>query len=138
MFTCTTSSIANYLATFGYKVWRYSYGASFPTLQSFPNSGAYHTAEIPQVFGTYVLSNQYGAVTTAQVQLSQYMQGVWAGFAKNPSAGTGWPRVGSALGLELGNIGIQNPTGEKTVARVTADYGCGVLTPLAEALGIAW
>jgi hypothetical protein len=41
------------------------------------------------------------AVTPTQIALSKYMQGAWAGFAKNPSAGPGWPRLGSAWELSL-------------------------------------
>ena len=138
LFTCTTSSLANYLALFGYKVWRYRYGASFPNTSTFPNAGAYHTSEIPEVFGTYPVSNQLGTVTQQQIQLSKYMSGVWAGFVKNPSAGTGWPRIGSALGIELGDIGSNGSTGERTIALLAADYACPVLNPTAELLGLAW
>ena len=86
--------------------------------------GAWHSSDIAQVWGSY---STIGA-TTIQAQLSQYLQGVWSGFAKNPSAGTGWARYGS--GLLTPDVGVlggtANPTGESTVFSESLDYICAV------------
>ncbi|KAJ6118230.1 alpha/beta-hydrolase [Penicillium samsonianum] len=87
LFTCTTSALSQYARAHGYDVWRYHYSAVFPNLNTFPDAGAYHTSEIPQVWGTYMMSNQLGDATPTQEALSMYMQTAWAGFAKDPSAG---------------------------------------------------
>lgn len=126
-FTCTTSALSNLAALSQYTVWRYQYAADFPNLDAFPDAGAYHTAEIPQVFGTYPV---VGA-TTAQEQLSSYMQGAWAGFAKRPSQGVAWPMLGTNLGVELGVLGASgNPSGEQTVSLLNADAVCAIYAPI--------
>ncbi|KFZ11966.1 hypothetical protein V502_07329 [Pseudogymnoascus sp. VKM F-4520 (FW-2644)] len=116
-FLCTTSSLSTYAAARGYTVWRYYYNAAFPNLSTFPNAGAYHTSEIPQVFGTYPLKNQLGSATPDQEGLSKYMQTTWANFAKNPSAGPGWPAIGSTSGNTLAELGgASNPIGKLMIS----------------------
>ncbi|KAH8820239.1 liver carboxylesterase 1 precursor [Xylogone sp. PMI_703] len=137
-FTCTTASLSNFAALHGYRVWRYRYAASFPNQATYPNLGAYHTSEIPQVFGTYDLSNEYGNVTTQQIQLSAYMQRVWANFVKNPDAGTSWPRLGTNFGVELGDIGNHGSSGETTIPLISADFPCPVYDPIVQALGFGY
>lgn len=94
LFTCTTQTVATAVQLAGrQRIWRYQYDATFPNLQLFPNAGAYHTAEIPSVWGTYPTTNQFGSVTPTQIALSSYMQGAWAGFAKiraTAPAGPDW------------------------------------------------
>ncbi|KAJ5940611.1 hypothetical protein N7516_000779 [Penicillium verrucosum] len=56
--------------------------------------GAYHGSEIPIVFGTY---DKFRAIppSTREVEVSEYMQGAWVAFAKDPSMGLseyGWPQ----------------------------------------------
>lgn len=139
-FTCTTRAFSNAVASRSSQpVWRYRYDASFPNTELFPNAGAYHSSEIPYVWGTYPLENDLGPATPTQVALSKYMQGVWAGFAKNPSAGPGWPALRTNLGKELGILGGKDvPAGEETVPLLTADYPCLVIEPLLIAIGNAY
>lgn len=88
--------------------------------------GAYHSVEIASVFGTYPLVNALGAATADQIALSKTMQGIWAGFVKNPSAGPGWPKLGSTMnGQELGVLGgSNNPQGEYTEGLLPTDTLC--------------
>lgn len=86
------------------------------------------------MFGTYSVSNQFGTVTTQQIDLSAFMQKTWAGFAKNPAGGVGWPRVGSALGKELGLLGSNGSSGVTVVNTLVADYPCPVYAPIGDAL----
>jgi carboxylesterase 2 len=135
-FTCTTSSLSTFAAANGYEVWRYYYDAVFPDLSAFPNAGAFHTSEIPQVFGTYPLSNQFGNATPQQEALSQYMQTTWANFAKNPSAGPGWPRLGSTFGDSLAKLGgSENPSGMTLISLSSVDYVCFLYDPIIALLG---
>lgn len=134
LFTCTTATLSSFLAVNGYTTYRYRYDASFPTTSIFANSGAYHTSEIPEVFGTYPVSNQFGTVTTQQIKLSAFMQKTWAGFAKNPGGGVGWPKVGSASGKELGLLGSDGSSGVTVVNTLVADYPCALYAPLADSL----
>ena len=140
LFTCTTQTVAEAIRLAGRQsIWRYRYDASFPNTQFFKNAGAYHTAEIPSVWGTYPTTNQFGSVTPTQRALSSYMQGAWAGFAKDPSNGPGWPRLGSAFGVELGILGgDEAPSGEKTVPLARADLACAVYDPILIAANLAY
>ncbi|KAK5109587.1 hypothetical protein LTR85_002479 [Meristemomyces frigidus] len=141
LFTCTTQTFSSAIQAAGRQpVWRYRYNAAFADTSLFENAGAYHTSEIPEVWGTYPTSTQYGSVTPDQIALSKYMQGVWAGFAKNPTAGPGWPKLGSNGGVELGDLGnaAENATGERTVALSEADYPCALYDPILLAAGLAY
>lgn len=91
-YTCTTSAIAELIAHGHQSVWRYFYNASFPNNEPFRGAGAWHTSEIPLIFGTYRVDNE---TTASQVKLSDSMQSAWANFAKHPEDGPGWPMVGS-------------------------------------------
>lgn len=102
------------------------YNASFPNTDYFPRAGAYHSSEILLVFGTYSLTNQHGVATEQQEQLSRHMQKTWAGFAKNPDQGPGWPRLGSNRGLELADLGGRNGVGETTIQLGEVDNVCAV------------
>lgn len=137
-FTCPAKALSTAISTsptHNQPIWRYRYDASFPNTALFPNAGAYHSSEIPEVWGTY---SPYGDTQT-QIKLSAFMQGVWSGFAKNPGKGPGWPRLGSNAGRELGVLGgVNDTTGEYTTDLGTADYPCVVLGPVLVAAGLAY
>lgn len=130
VFTCVTSSLSKNLALHGYNVWRYRFDGVFPNVSPFPNAGAWHSVEIPEVFGSYPLLNEDGPATDQQKLLSSFMQGVWAKMARDPSSGPGWPRVGSAFGVELGVLGANGSNGVNVVSVGTADYPCGIYRAL--------
>lgn len=94
------------------------------------------------MWGTYPLTSAKGDATQTEIELSQYMQGAWAAFAKNPSNGPGWPRLGSTfagLGPELAILGGSgNPSGEQTVPLVTTDAVCALYDPLLRAANQAY
>lgn len=88
--------------------WRYIYDAYFPNQQPVGHRPfyAYHASEVPLVFGTYpggpvnpTTAAAIGALpwnlppTAQEEALSALMNHA---FAKNPSAGPGWSRVGSS------------------------------------------
>jgi carboxylesterase type B len=60
----------------------------------YPSSGAYHGAELSELFGT--AENVSGEAGSAEQQrFSRYMQGAWAAFGRDPWHGLseeyGWP-----------------------------------------------
>lgn len=59
-------------------------------------------------------------------------------MARNPSAGPGWPKIGSSLGNELGELGLSGSSGVTVDNLVKADYSCGVYLGLEDALGISY
>jgi carboxylesterase 2 len=66
------------------------------------------------------------------------MQKTWAGMAKNPSAGPGWPKIGSNLGIELGDLGTGTSSGVEVVSTLEADYPCAVYLGLEDLLGLSY
>ncbi|KAF8504327.1 Carboxylesterase [Russula emetica] len=70
-------------------VYRYTYGATFPNLQPVPDLGAWHSSELPILFGTFDRST----ATSAEVELSQSLQTAFANFVKNPNSSPAphWP-----------------------------------------------
>lgn len=91
--------------------------------------------ELANFVSQYPLVSPFGlgSATSTQIQLSTYMQGVWAGWAKDPAKGPGWPRLGSNFGNELGNIGTKaKPTGVVVQSLASQDYICPMLAPIGD------
>lgn len=104
---------------------RYFYNATIQELELFPTAGVYHSSEIPLVWGTYRLN----APTNPLAQkLSAYMMGAWAGFAKHPMQGPGWPQLPNVA--ELGGNGVV----ETTIMSSTIDARCALYEPLYDLL----
>nr|POE87503.1 acylcarnitine hydrolase [Quercus suber] len=140
LFTCPAQGLAQALQAMRRQpIWRYRFDAAFPNVSPFPDAGAFHNIEISQVFGTYPLSNALGNATNTQVALSKYLQGVWAGFAKDPVAGVPWPKLGSNNDVELGLLGASTaPTGHHTVPLATADQPCTLINLLLMQAGLSF
>ncbi|KAJ6476185.1 para-nitrobenzyl esterase, partial [Mycena sanguinolenta] len=71
-------------------VFRYTYGPVFADLQLFPGAGAWHTSELPEIFGTFNVTT----ATTAEATLSHTMQTLVANFVKDPmvAPAPNWPK----------------------------------------------
>ncbi|KAF7555265.1 hypothetical protein G7Z17_g2310 [Cylindrodendrum hubeiense] len=52
-FQCPAKFVGDESAAVGINTWRYYYNASFPNSEIFQGSGAYHSAEIAPIFGTF-------------------------------------------------------------------------------------
>lgn len=152
VFQCPQAAWANDSAYAGIPTWRYYFNASFVNTQTVPNLGAFHSSEIPIVFRTYNPEN----TTTQEYALSQYMQSVWARFAKNPRGGPGWnavdvgvagpiligasqtqiggiyadasgQHVGGTYALAvLGDAGQSRTSGATIISPQSVDYRCGL------------
>jgi carboxylesterase type B len=140
VFQCPAALVANASALASFPTWRYYYNASIPNIN--PNAalaalglptlnlGAYHSSEIPLVFGTYP---SQGA-TAQEVALSKYMQTAWANFAKDPAGeGPGWPRYGSSRGVNavgLADLGADGSIGWVMIPEYGVDYRCPLYTAI--------
>ncbi|KAG6872310.1 hypothetical protein C0995_010961 [Termitomyces sp. Mi166 len=107
--------------------WRYQYEGIFPDISTRSDLRAYHTAEIPLVFGTMT------APTDIEVALSKFIQSAWVTFARDPTQGLvslGWPRYSpdtSTLAL-IGNS--KNQTGLILSSAEIIDLPCNSTSTL--------
>ncbi|KAF2176824.1 alpha/beta-hydrolase [Zopfia rhizophila CBS 207.26] len=88
---CTTLREVGLRAKAGATTYQYLYGGNFSDVSPRPWLGAYHTAELPMVFGTY---GTEGPVTEFERRVSESMQDLYLAFVKDPNNGlrkAGWP-----------------------------------------------
>jgi hypothetical protein len=86
VFNCPISKAAAARAAKGLMTYRYRYFGDYRNTElQANNKGAWHTAEIPQIFGTteFVTGEPN---TQSESKLSQFMQSAWAAFAKDPAS----------------------------------------------------
>lgn len=126
--TCPTSAMAAAYAAQHVPVWRYYYTGMYPNLllPTVNLSQAYHTSEIPIVFGT--TEDATGKPNTPVEQaLSVYMRKAWAAFARNPQSGLtsemNWPEyTNTSQSLVL--LGQNNSTTAAFAYPSSVDYVC--------------
>ncbi|KAE8332654.1 hypothetical protein BDV39DRAFT_188772 [Aspergillus sergii] len=95
--------------------------------------GAYHGAELPQVFGTYNATT----ATKNQIRLSDFMQQKWTDFAKDPENGLRWPSLNE--GSKIADFGNdENPEGITLIEAKDADEKCGAWFRDSRFYGLAW
>ncbi|GAW22114.1 hypothetical protein ANO14919_116490 [Xylariales sp. No.14919] len=88
---CTALQDIKLRASVGATTYQFLYGGNFSDISPVPWLGAYHTADLPMVFGTYGLE---GSSTAFEQQVSHRMQDLYLEFIKDPSEGlkqAGWP-----------------------------------------------
>jgi cholinesterase len=84
-FTCPVLRAVQARTKAGLTTYRYRYFGDYPNtrLQPSTNFGAWHTAEIPQIFMTTESVTGFPN-TPSEAKLSSFMQKTWAAFAKDP------------------------------------------------------
>jgi len=136
VFLCPASKSAGDRVSAGVPTWRYRFEGVYPdSSDDNSNMRAYHTVEVPMVFGTYDLSPFPYAPTASEIALSAWMQSAWVAFAQNPTSGLtsyGWPAYSTSIFkstlAELGNS--NNPGGATYSNPLDFDAACAVVTPL--------
>lgn len=128
IWVCPTAERSQASVQIGAPIWRYRYFGAFPNtiLTENPPSGAYHTCELPILFGT--VPQTVVANTDAENEIATYMRGAWAAFAKDPaqglvSYGGGWPTY-SADGNTLIRLAFNNESGTNLDAGNAYDGSC--------------
>ncbi|KAJ4112467.1 hypothetical protein NW768_011631 [Fusarium equiseti] len=94
---CTTLKETRLRAQGGATTYQYLYAGNFTNISPLPWLGAYHTAELPLIFGTY---DAEGSSTEFERRVSERMQDSYLKFASNPVHGleeAGWPVAESKL-----------------------------------------
>ena len=93
-FTCPSGQVARDRAAHGVPVWQSRYFGDWKNLRLYPTSGAYHSSELPILFGTAEKVSKIPDSAREQ-DFSRYMASAWVAFASDPQNGLthfGWPR----------------------------------------------
>lgn len=107
--TCPGAAASAARVNHGVPVWRLRYFGEWPNLNPLSWLGAYHSSDIPMIFGT---SDLRGPDSAAEMAISKYYQTAWAEFAKDPVGGLvryGWPGY-NPEGESLVQIGLNGTT----------------------------
>ena len=103
-----------------YETFSYFYGGNFSNISPRPWLGAFHSGELPLIFGTH--PNYRGESTEFEKETSVAMQDAWVAFAAGGTAGleaTGWP-----LYEELGDDAVRN-FGNATTGEAVGNVAMG-------------
>ncbi|KAG5771825.1 hypothetical protein H9Q72_001760 [Fusarium xylarioides] len=95
---CTTLKENRQRYEAGAKTFQYLYAGNFTNISPLPWLGAYHTAELPLIFGTHDIE---GPSTKFERKVSERMQDLYLRFASDPVHGLerdGWPAAQAQLG----------------------------------------
>lgn len=103
LFTSTMSTIAcpvgeeaKSRALAGLTTYRYEYAGNFTNISPLPWFGAYHSSELPLLFGTH---SQYGSPSTQfEWDVSYAMQALWLSFVEDPVRGPVRPALDGVTG----------------------------------------
>ncbi|KAK1989209.1 carboxylesterase [Colletotrichum cereale] len=133
VFECPAARRATRAVSAGHPTWRYRYFGNFPNLviTTTPQSGAWHTSELPVLFDT---SPQSPVVSTPQqIEVGRYFRGAWAAFAKNPNSGLlqfngnqTWPNY-QPDGSNVNRIAFQDQTATNLAPGSAFDGSCAMV-----------
>lgn len=90
-FLCPADVSSSLRYSVGAKTYRYLYAGNFSNIAPRSWEGAYHSSELPLIFGTSDIVR--GANTAFETELSEKMQDLWLAFAENSTTGldkAGW------------------------------------------------
>ncbi|KAF2713066.1 hypothetical protein K504DRAFT_497902 [Pleomassaria siparia CBS 279.74] len=114
-FLCpTVKTTSNRYAT-SVPIFRYLYGGNFSNIAPQPFEGAYHSSELPLIFGMHDIARTPS--TLFEVQVSLKMQDYWLAFAEdyvNGLPGLGWEQYtpkGNAVLIRRDNV-VSQPIAE--------------------------
>lgn len=108
VFQCPADLMARNRYAAGAETFRYFYAGNFSNIAPRSWEGAYHSSELPLIFGTSGMAR--GASTAFEISLSEKMQDLYLAFASDPVNGLksqGWPvyKLGGQA-VELGKDGV--------------------------------
>ncbi|KAB8275855.1 Alpha/Beta hydrolase protein [Aspergillus minisclerotigenes] len=116
-FQCPVPYSVAHRQSLGLTTYRYQYRGNFTNISPEVGLGAYHTSELPLLFGT---SGIYGPDSHFEKAVSVKMQDLWVAFAKDPEDGLvhqGWPKAASTDGKVM----ILADSDSNTVSTVMAE-----------------
>ncbi|KAF8183220.1 Alpha/Beta hydrolase protein [Mycena galopus ATCC 62051] len=103
-FLCTAAQTSQLRQAHGLTTYRFRYDGNFSNISPPEFSGAYHTSELPLIFGT--AGEFHGKSTPYEDSVSVRMQSLWLTFAANPETGlglAGWNSYNEGKAVLLGD-----------------------------------
>ncbi|KAJ5787487.1 Carboxylesterase type B [Penicillium paradoxum] len=127
-FTCPSGASARYRVDNGVPVWQSHYFGDWDNLRLHPNSGSYHGADLPMVFGT---AEQVSGIANSDVEneFARYMASAWVAFASDPKEGLtkfGWPQYNPNEQTLVG-LAYNNANGSQLLHPSDVEQGCAAL-----------
>lgn len=118
-FTCPSGASARYRVDNGVPVWQSHYFGDWDNLRLHLNSGSYHGADLPMVFGT---GEKVSGIPNSdrENEFARYMASAWVAFASDPHEGLtkfGWPRYNpnGKFPIDFSKLHISDYSTEKTL-----------------------
>ncbi|CAN8095954.1 unnamed protein product [Discula destructiva] len=111
--------------------WRYRFMPVYENTAISPQSGAYHSMDVPFTTGTNALRPFSPPMSPEQYALETYMVHAWAEFAKDPDAGLsrlGWPTY-DPEGDTLIRLGYNNLSALNVGPSTEYDTACALVGP---------
>ena len=111
-FLCPADQTTTNRYAVGVPTHRYLYASNFSNIAPRPWEGAYHSSELPLIFGTSGIAR--GASTPFELAVSRQMQDYYLDFISDPINGlnkAGWPEYkpgGQALHFAYDGVVVQN------------------------------
>ncbi|KAF8194029.1 Alpha/Beta hydrolase protein [Mycena galopus ATCC 62051] len=118
-FLCGGATEASIRDTLNLTTYRFQYNGNFTNISPYGWLGAYHSSELPMIFGTY--DDFRGVGSELEMETSLMMQDLWLAFAEDPESGPerlGWPKHVSGKNAMFGGstpYGLGSDTAFKTV-----------------------
>ncbi|KAM3157857.1 Chlorogenic acid esterase [Botrytis cinerea] len=116
-YVCPNSAASYYRTQLGLKTYRFQYRGNFSNVAPLAWAGAYHSSELPMIFGT---SEDFrGKNTELEWETSRAMQDAWLAFARKPDGGLeelGWGNSSGQVVEVFGGRSTYDDTG-KNVAK---------------------
>jgi acetylcholinesterase len=128
LFMCPTIQTSHDRYASDATTFRYLYAGNFSNVSPKWWLGAYHSSDLPMVFGTYGIARGNG--TAFQKAVSEKMQDYWLAFAEDPVnglPGLGWMGVGGGGGE--GVMFGKDDVVEQKIAESRLDAPCDGLVP---------
>ena len=104
-FLCTAAKTSQLRQAYSRTTYRYRYDGDFSNISPAGFPGAYHSSELPLIFGT--AGNFHGESTIYEDIVGVYIQDLWLEFAKDPENGlkkASWGPYSESRAVILGDV----------------------------------
>ncbi|TID21650.1 acetylcholinesterase precursor [Venturia nashicola] len=138
LMSCGSATAAGVRIKHNIPAWRYRYHGDFNNTSLGPGTGAYHSSDIPAVFGTTELRPGIDKDSPEEAKMIKETMHAWASFAKDTANGLtslGWP-VYNVKKDTLIRIGYNNQAGLNLAPATHYDQVCGAMKSLMGAMGL--